>query len=151
MTTDWILRCGDGKNIKNSSKQGIWGINTLTSTHGKNFVNNVKPGDRLWFVTNNSQGKLMAVATYRSHNTREFGPLIDISLTNEELGWTGNGPNWTSNVEVHYTDLYGLNDCELLTHIQSPRTIRRYNEKCKVNLPVEYSYIVRYSKVTFEL
>ena len=148
MTSDWILRVGDGENLIRSSKYRIWGINTLTSPHGKNFVKNVKPGDRLWFVTSNSHGKLVAVATFQSYNTREFGSLIDISLTNEELGWTGSG---LSNVEVHYTDLYGLNDCELLTHIKSAKTVRTYNEKCGVNLPVEYSYIARYSRVTFEL
>ena len=150
MTTDWLLRVGDGENLKCSSKYRIWGIQS-TSPDGKYFVKNVKPGDRLWFVTSKSHGKLIAVATYRSHNTREFGPLIDISLTNEELGWTGSGPDWTSNVEVHYTDLYGLNDCELLTHIKGAATIRKYDEKCRVNLAVEYSYIVRYSRVTFEL
>lgn len=98
-----------------------------------------------------TQGKLIAVATYCSHNIREFGPLIDISMTNEELGWTGSGPDWTSNVEVHYTDLYGLNECELFTHIKGASTIRKYDEKCRVNLAVEYSNIVRYSKVTRKL
>ena len=151
MTTDWILRVGNGENLIRSSKYRIWGIETLTSSCGKNFVKNVIPGDRLWFVTNKSHGKLIAVATYRSHNTRDFGPLIDISFTNEELGWTGSGHDWTSNVEVHYTDLYGLNDCELLTHIRIRNTISKYDEKCRVNLAVEYSYIVRYSRVTFEL
>jgi len=151
MTTDWLLRVGDGENLKRSSKYRIWGIQALTSPHGKYFIQNVKSGDRLWFVKSKSQGKLIAVATYRSHNKREFGPLIDMSLTNEELGWTGNGMDWTSDIEVHYTDLYGLADCELLTHIKGPSTIRKYDEKCRVNLAVEYSYIVRYSRVTFEL
>ena len=151
MTTDWLLRVGNGENLIMSSKYRIWGIDTLTSSHGKYFVRNVKPGDRLWFVKSKSHGKLIAVATYRSHNTRELGPLIDISLTNEELGWTGSGTDWNAQVEVHYTDLYGLNDCELLTHIKGPSTIRKYDEKCRVNLAVEYSYIVRYSSVTFEL
>jgi len=59
--------------------------------------------------------------------------------------------DWSADVEVHYTDLYGLNDCELLTHIKGPLTIRKYDEKCRVNLAVEYSYIVRYSRVTFQL
>jgi hypothetical protein len=150
MTTDWILRVGDGENLKCSSKYRIWGIQS-TSPDGKYFVKNVKPGDRLWFVTSKSHGKVIAVATYRSHNTRDIGPLIDISLTEEELGWTGSGTDWSANVEVHYTDLYGLNDCELLTHIKGAKTVRTYNEKCRVNLAVEYSYIVRYSRVTFEL
>ena len=82
MTTDWILRVGDGENLKCSSKYRIWGISSNTSTN-KHFLKNVKPGDRLWFVKSKSQGKLVALATYRSHNTREFGPLIDISLSNE--------------------------------------------------------------------
>jgi hypothetical protein len=102
-------------------------------------------------VKSKSQGKLLAVATYCSHNKRDFGPLIDVTLTNEELGWTGSEIEWTSDTEIHYSDLYGLNNCELLTHINSPLTIRKYNEKCLVNLPVEYSYIVRYSKITLEL
>lgn len=150
MTTDWLLRIGDGKNFISSSKKKIWGI-ASTSTANKNFLKTVKPGDRLWFVKSKSQGKLLAVATYCSHNKREFGPLIDVTLTNEELGWTGSEIEWTSDTEIHYSDLYGLNNCELLTHINSPLTIRKYNEKCIVNLPVEYSYIVRYSKITLEL
>tara|TARA_B100001093_G_scaffold144658_1_gene137310 strand:+ start:14270 stop:14464 length:195 start_codon:yes stop_codon:yes gene_type:complete len=64
-------------------------------------------------------------------------------LTNEELGWSGSGTDWTSDVEIHYTDLYGLTNCELLTHIKSPKTIRKYNEKCMINLAVEYNYITR--------
>jgi len=127
MTTDWLLWVGDGENLKNSSKYRIWGIQSTTPGN-KYFLKNVKSGDRLWFVKSKSQGKLLAVATYRSHNKREFGPLIDISLTNEELGWTGNGPDWTSDIEVHYTDLYGLSDCELITHIKGPATIRKYDE-----------------------
>jgi hypothetical protein len=151
MTSDWILRVGDGQNFIHSSKYRIWGIQTITSPHGKFFIKNVKPGDRLWFVKSKSQGKIIAVATYRSHNVRELGPLINISMTNEDLGWIGEGPDWTSDTEIHYTDLYNVSDCQLLTHIKSPTTIRKYDEKCSVELPVEYSYITRYSKVIFEI
>lgn len=150
MTTDWLLRVGDGENLKQSSKYRIWGISSKVPTN-KYFIKNVKPGDRLWFVKSKSHGKLIAVARYRSHNMRELGPLVDITLTNEELGWTGSGEDWIADVELHYTDLYGLSDCELLTHIKGPATIRKYDEKCRVNLAIEYSYIVRYSRITFEL
>ena len=150
MTTDWLLRCGDGENLKNSSKLGIWGISSAT-THGKHFLENVKPGDRLWFVKKKSNGKLIAVATYRSHNSRQTGPLINVSLSDEELGWRGGGTDWNADIEIHYTDLYGLKDCELLTHIKGSVGIRKYNEKCRVNLALEYSYISRYSRVTFKL
>jgi hypothetical protein len=150
MTTDWLLRVGDGENLKSSYKYRIWGIQSTTPTN-KHFIKNVKPGDRLWFVKSKSQGKLIAVAIYRSHNTRELGPLIDTCMTEEELGWIHDGPDWESDIEVHYSDLYGLEDCDLLTHIKGPSTIRKYDDKCRVDLAVEYSYIVRYSKVTFEL
>ena len=146
MTTDWILRVGDGENFKNSSKEGIWGISSEVSVN-KYFLKNVKPGDRLWFVKSESNGKLIAVATYCGHNMRKLGPLVNISLTDKELGWTGGGKAWTADVEVNYLDLYGLSDCELLTHIKGPATIRKYNEKCRVNLSIEYNYIVRYSRV----
>jgi hypothetical protein len=143
MITDWILRCGDGKNLKNSSKYKIWGISSK-NTFGVNFINHVKEGDRLWFVTKDSNGKLAAVATYCSHN-------CPISYTNEELGWTGSGRDWNADTEVHYKDIYWLNNCEILTHISGSAPIRRYNEKCKVNLADEYNYIIKYSKVKFEL
>lgn len=150
MTIDWLLRVGDGENFKASSKYRIWGIQSTTPI-GKYFIKNVKSGDRLWFVKSKSQGNIMAVAIYRSHNKREFGPLVDLSMTEEELGWKHNGPDWQSDTEIHYSDLYGLEDCDLLTHIKGPSTIRKYDEKCRVELPVEYSYIMRYSKITFEL
>jgi hypothetical protein len=150
MTTDWLLRVKDGFNFKNSSRFKIWGIQSSTSNN-KYFLKHVKHGDNLWFVLNKSRGKLLAVATYTSHNKRELGPHISLSMTNEELGWSGAGPDWTSDIEIHYTDLYGLENCDLLTHIKGQTIIRKYDEKCMVNLPVEYGYIVRYSKVTFEL
>ena len=103
MTRDWILRVGNGKNILNSSKYRIWGIDSTTN-HSKHFIKHVKTGDRLWFVKNNSKGKIIAVASYRSHNTREIGPLLTISMTNEELNWTNEGPVWKSDTEIHYTD-----------------------------------------------
>jgi len=148
MTIDWLLRVGDGENFKRSSKFGIWGLSSNIPTN-KYFLKNVKYGDRLWFVKSRSQGKIIAVATYCSHNKREFGPLIDISLSNEELGWNGN--DWSANIEVHYSDLYGLDNCDLYTHIKGPSTIRKYDLKCKVILPQEYIYIVRYSKVRIQI
>ena len=150
MTTDWILRVGDGENFINSSKYRIWGIQSTTPTN-KHFIKNVKPGDRLWFVKSKSNGKLIAVGTYRSHNTRDLGPLVNFTMTNQELGWTGEGPDWMSDTEVHYSDMYGLSDCELLTHIQGASTIRKYDDKCRVKLEIEYSNIVRYSRMTFEM
>tara|TARA_B100000686_G_scaffold200130_1_gene207019 strand:- start:220 stop:429 length:210 start_codon:yes stop_codon:yes gene_type:complete len=65
-------------------------------------------------------------------------------MTNEELGWTGDG-GW--NYELHYDNLYDVSDLDLLTNIQGNTSIRRYNQNCQVNLPNEYPHIVRYSRV----
>ena len=148
MTTDWLLSVGDGENCKRSARYGIWGIQSTTSNN-KHFLKNVRPGDRLWFVKSKSNGKLLSVATYRSHNVRELE--LGVTKTNEQLGWTCSGTYWTSDVEIHYSDLYGLDNYDLLTHIKGAATIRKYNEKCRVVLAVEYSYIVRYCKITIEL
>ena len=146
MTTDWILRAADGENLKRSSKYKIWGIVSTISV-GKNFIKNVKPGDRLWFVVNGGLGQAISVATYRSHNERQLGPLINLTMTNDEVGWDNNGPN--CDTEIHYTDLYNLTECEIYTHIGGQTSVRCFaTSRCAVDLPVEYSYIVRYSKVS---
>jgi len=150
MSNHWFLRVSDGKNFVNSSEYRIWGISSVTD-NGKHFIKNVKPGDILWFVTSKSNGKIIAVSTYRSHNKRMFGPLI-YTMSNEELGWTNEGPSWTSDTEVHYTDLFNLTTCDLLTHIKGQNSIRKYNnDTCPIDLPVEYSYIFRYRNVSFKM
>jgi len=105
MITNWIFRVGDGNNFSNSSKYKIWGIQEKIS---KSFINNVKDGDRLWFVNNIKGSKIIAVATYKSHNKRNLGELISISHTNEELGWNEDANKF--NIEIHYINLYNLND-----------------------------------------
>jgi hypothetical protein len=148
MAQDWLFRVGDGINLKKSSIHKIWSLNTKSSD-GKFFIKNVKLGDRLWFIQSKSKGKIIAVATYQSHNKRDLGPLLNMTMTDEELGWLKDDIN--SDTEIHYTDLFNLSNCDLLTNIQSPKTIRKYNDKCMIKLPEEYNYIVRYSKITFEL
>lgn len=143
MTTDWLLRVSNGENLVRSSKHRIWGVRS-TPNGNKHFIKHVKPGDRLWFVNCDSDGKLLAVVTYLSHNVR-----TGLTMSNEELGWTREGADWDT--EIHYTDLYRLRDCGLLTHIIGQVVIRKYNEKCKVNLAVEYISIERYCNVALEL
>ena len=156
MTNDWIMRVGDGENFRNSSLYNIWGVN---SRH-KTFIQTVQPGDRIWFVVNGGggrrcrqqqqvhlRGKVIAVATYQSHNHRELGPLVSFTQTNDELGWGGCGE--ACDIEIHYSDLYDLNNCEMFTHIKNQNSVRNFaTAPCAINLPIEYNHIVRYSKVT---
>ena len=143
--THFLLRIGDGQHFKNSSQKSIWGINSNTS-FGKWFINTAKEGDLLWFVTGKSNGQTVAVATFKGTKTRNIGPLITISLTNEELGWTETDGVWDT--EIYYSDLYNITQCNLFSEIKGAASIRLYNDKCKVNLPTEYKNIVRYSKIT---
>lgn len=140
---DFILRVSDGVNFTNSSSKCIWGINSKDNV-ARWFKSNVKNGDRLWFVQSKSYGKIIAVATYKNSIERVIGPLISMTLTNEELGWT----NGSWDTEVHYDNLYNLTSSNLNSQIIGPRSIRLYNQKCQVDLPTEYDRIVRYSTIT---
>jgi len=149
-TDHWLIYTGDGVNFCNSSQLNLWGINT-SSPSGKHFIANAKEGDILWFVQSKTHGKIIAMTMYRSYRKRELGPLIDVSLTDDELGW--NKPlkpralnTWDT--EIHYTNLYNVSTCELLTHIVGPNPIRKYTDACKINLPVVYGHIVRYGNIT---
>ena len=147
----WLLRVGDGTNLKNSSRHQIWGIKSY-DTNCKHFLSEVKKGDCLWFIQNKSKGKVIAVATYVSHKKRELGPLVDVSFNNKELGWEGN-ENWDT--EIHYDNLYNVYNCNdgngLLTHIKGSAVIRKYNDKCNIYLPNEYSNIIKYYSISREL
>jgi len=147
MTTDWLLRVGDGMNLKRSTRYKIWGIRSGTSC-AKYFLTHVRPGDRLWFIQNKSCGKVLAVATYLHHNVRELGPFINVSMSDEELGWTTDRKGW--DIELHYTNVYDLDECELFIHIKGPLTIRKYDAlQHNVSLPSEYDFVRRYSKATY--
>lgn len=145
MPTHWILHIGDGIHFNASSSKSIWGMNSTHSTV-KGFLSRVTKGDLLWFVKSKTNGQIVAVATFTGTKERILGPLIELTLTNSELGWTETDGEWDT--EVHYKDLYNLTDCNLISEIKGAAVIRQYNDKCKVDLTVEYPYIVRYSKVT---
>ena len=140
----WLLRIGDGDHFTSSSKKNIWGI-VSTLPNEKHFLHTVKEGDLLWFILGKSRGKALAVATYVKSKSRETGPLIAFTATNEELGWTKQDGTWDT--EIHYKDLYNLSTCSLLTEIKGACVIRTYSEKCKVDLAAEYPQIVRYAGV----
>lgn len=148
MINDWIFRISDGINFINSSKCKIWGIQ---EKHSKSFINNVKEGDHLWFVLNSKGCKIIAVASYLSHNKRILGgELINISHTNEELGWNEEANKY--NIEIHYTNLYNLSEYNLLTFLRGPFTVRKFNSyTCEVNLEKEYQNITRYCKIVNEI
>ena len=138
----WLIRVGDGENFKNSSKHGIWGCKSSTS---KTFLKDIAIGDKLWFITNKSQGQIIAAATFESHNKRILGPLVKLSMSDEELKWA----NTEFDTEIQYSNLYNLNECKLNINIKSTILITKYindTNKYDIDLSQEYKYIVKYSK-----
>ncbi len=58
-------------------------------------------------------------------------------MTNDEV-------DWSCDAEIHYSNLYVVLQCDILTNIKG-------SGKLQLNLPDEYQKIVKYSKITSEL
>lgn len=141
----WLLRVGDGDHFIQSQPFRMWGINSKHTAWVPNFLRQIRPGDILWFIQSGNGGKAIGVAKFSHSRVREVGPLISLTPTNEELGWTKNEGEWDT--EIHYTDLYDLTACDVYTQIKSPLVGRKFNEsKCLINLPSIYPYIVQFAK-----
>lgn len=143
--TNFLLYIGDGSHFNSSSAKNIWGINSNHSA-AMMLLKNAKEGDLLWFVKSKTNGQIVAVSTFTRTVKRILGPLIPLTDTDEELGWNKQVGEWDT--EVHYKDLYNLTHCNLISEITGSAVIRKYSDKCKVNLVTEYPNIVRYLKVT---
>lgn len=139
--THRIISVGNGENFIRSSQYGIWGINS-SGISGKKLLSEIEPGDILWFFQNEEKYKFIAVATYQSQNKREIGPLISTTKTNEELGWykpdkkiwSTNTSVWTSDTEIHYADLFYINNT--LTNLSLDNISNLYR-----NFDIEYRFI----------
>jgi len=152
MTEHWIIRIGTGDHFERSSKFSIWGINSKDKTNTSKFIKEATEGDILWFVTSKSMGQSIAVSIFKEMKKRITGPLINLSLTNKELGWTDYDGEW--DMEICYKELYNIRALNILTKIRAPRTYRRYSDnldKIPVNLIEEYEKIVKYSKITMKM
>ena len=100
MPEHWMVRIGKGDHFVRSSKFSIWGINTKDKSNTSKFIKEATEGDILWFVTSNSKGKAIDVSVFKELKKRITGPLINLSLTNEELGWTDSDGEW--DMEINY-------------------------------------------------
>lgn len=142
----WIVRVNDGKNFFSSMNKGIWALKSSASD-GKNFLSHASEGDILWFLTNYKAGKkFVGVATFTNVKKREIGPLISLTQTNEELGWTAG--EWDT--EVHFKDLYLIADLEIQPNVKCQssyvKTKSLMSEIC-FDFDLEYINILKYSKV----
>lgn len=121
----YLIRCGDGENLKNSIQHGIWGVNKSSHNGSLMFTNCAVKTDILWFIKSGSNGHAIAFAEYVSHNAR--------TKTNQELGWFG--PD-TWEIEINYTNLRMTETQPLYTEIKGgSATIRKFSANCKMDLP----------------
>jgi len=154
LNNNWIIRVGDGDNFMKSSKINVWGIPD-NSNASVCFINNVKKGDVLWFITSNSGGKIIAVATYEEMlcviptpnkfmNSSKNALMDNLSI--EDFTYKQDVPNML----MKYKDLYVLSEIdhpELLTCMKSIRMMSIYKYRgiednhCKVDLDMEYIII----------
>ena len=154
LNNNWIIRVGDGDNFMKSSKINVWGIPD-NSNASICFINNVKKGDVLWFITSNSGGKIIAVATYeemlcviptpnRFMNSSKNALMDNLSI--EDFTYKQDAPNML----MRYKDLYVFSEIEhpeLLTCMKSIRMMSIYKYRgiednhCKVDLDMEYIII----------
>ena len=150
ITQDWFIRVGDANNFINSSSLGIWGIQSTTAC-GKYFCNNVRVGDRLWFIKSKSDGLIIAVAKFTRLVNRQLNYSQSyLTRSNEELGWTQTESCiWTSDMEVHYENLLNIQSCRLLTKLkcQSSQLLYKSN-RGEINLPETYNLIMKFRNIT---
>lgn len=145
--TDWYVRIVDGKNFKASMKQGMWACKSGASD-GKCFLSNAAEGDKLWFITSYPYGsKIYAVATFVKTAKRELGPLISVTMTDEEIGWKPgpNGANWDT--EIRFKDLYIIEPLGFVHKAKCQASIFRVRDT-EIDLNTEHANIVKYSNLT---
>jgi len=149
-SVNWLLRVGDATHLWSSSVFNIWGINSSTSD-SKYFLRSVKPGDCLWFVKGNSKGLIVGIAIFERFIKRVDGE----SMPFEELGWINVPGSWDT--DIHFKNFKKIENMNLLSKLNDPRSIIEYTQKCLVNLPEMYSRIypeeeevIRVKKFTFE-
>ena len=143
--THYIIRVGDGINFTNSSRYNCWGLNS-NNNNVKYLMKHIKENDILWFIKNKTNGQVIAVSKYTTNEKRILGPLINISKTNEELGW-----NNIENIDImiYYDNLYNISRCNIFINLKGQNSIYKYSDnKFNIDLKKEYYNIIKYSNIT---
>ena len=147
----WLIRIGDGNNWHSASRYSRWDFRTRNKNSyliptTNTFCESVKEGDILWFVTAGSGGEIVGMAIFQRWEDRSW---ID-DMTDKEIGYE-NQERAIWDRTLYYRDLYDMRDrpqnMKFLTHIKSPTMFRKYNNKCKVNLPLLYQNIMMFSGI----
>ena len=144
--TYWYVRIHNGKNFNASMKMGLWALKSFASD-GKCFLSNAVEGDILWFIKGKPYGgEIYAAGTFVKTITRPLGPLISVTMTDDEIGWES-GPNGSSwDTEIYFNNLYVIESLHLAHKAKCQSSIFRVRES-EINLDTEYANIVKYCGV----
>jgi hypothetical protein len=124
----------------------MWALKSY-ACDGKNFLSYAQQGDNLWFIKGKPYGgEIYAVAKFVKTNKRQLGPLISVTMTDEELGWKSgpNGSNWDT--EIHFKDIYMIESLHLIHNAKCQSSIFQVRHS-EIDLDTEHANIVKYCKV----
>lgn len=115
----WIIRIPDYSAFANVSYYKFWLFDSKHIWNCKRFQENIRKGDTIWFMQSNSKGRILAMATFKRFENRKIGPLINISMTNEELEL----PKEMEKVdtEIHFNKFYNLQQLHVKVDIRFAR------------------------------
>jgi hypothetical protein len=114
----------DTTEFKNSSRHFILCVNSEDDSV-KDCLSKIKRGDIIW-VANEDKG-MIAVCTYLETQKRVTGPIVAITMTNEELGLDEAN---NSDTEIHYTSLFVLKEGAFVSDVsESPERDYGYIER----------------------
>lgn len=145
----WIIRIPDYTVFANVSYYKFWLYDSKNLWNCKRFQENIRKGDTIWFMKSGSKGRILAMATFKRLEARKLGPLINISMTNEELELPKEME--TVDTEIHFYKFFDLQELRINTDIRFSRDFfeidKEKNQDVYKVLVEEYNLIKRYGRL----
>ncbi len=145
----WIIRIPNLSVFANVSYYKFWLYDSKNVWNCKRFQKNIRKGDTIWFLQSGSGGRILAMATFKRIEARKLGPLINISMTNEELEL----PKEMEKVdtEIHFHKFFNLQELRIKADIRFARDFfevdKVRNQEVYRVLVEEYNLIRRYGRL----
>ena len=149
----WIIRIPNLSVFTNVSNNKFWLYDSKNIWNCKKFQENIKKGDIIWFTQSGKGGRILAMATFKRLETRKLGPLINISMTNEELELPKEMK--TVDTEIHFNKFFNLQNLRIKVDIRFARDFfevdKVKNQEIYRVLIEEYNLIKRYGHLPRQL
>lgn len=128
----WIFKVSE-KEFRNSLDKELWGCYSQTLC-AKRFLESSKKNDILWFIKESNI--ILGCATLESTYKRQLGPLVNIGLTDSELGWNSFKKK---DFEIRYTNFIDLKNKNIRYDNYFYQAIIKHSKKVsKINLKKKF-------------